>query len=69
VWKQEKAEAKKDYSLLVLIEGSLFLKGYHFRQFVDEYLSALGLKKENYHIDHFKNIGIYGAAKLAKKQD
>jgi hexokinase len=69
LWKQEKAEAKKDYSLLVLIEGSLFLKGYHFRQFVDEYLSALGLKKENYHIDHFKNIGIYGAAKLAKKQD
>jgi hexokinase len=66
-WKKQKSPQNKNFKLLILIEGSLFLKGFRFRQYVDKYILELGLKKEDYHIDHFKNIGLYGVAKLAKK--
>lgn len=65
LWKQELAQAGSDFCLLAMIEGSLFLKGYKFREFVENYLHDFGLNTSKYQIDHFDHMGIYGASKLA----
>lgn len=64
-FKKETSENPENFRILILLEGSLFWKGYKFYEFTVETLARLGLTPEKYIITHFDKIGIKGVAKLA----
>jgi len=56
---------KKQKKLTFLMEGSLFWKGYGYRQIVVKYLSILGIKKNCVQFKKLRNSNIIGGAQLA----
>ncbi len=64
-FKKRKFFADQDFELLVLIEGSLYWKGYGFKESVNDYLDRLDLDLNKIKIDHTRKIGLKGAARLA----
>jgi hexokinase len=64
-FKKELSLNQENFRILILLEGSLFWKGYKFYEFTVETLSRLGLTPDKYTITHFDKVGIKGAARLA----
>lgn len=54
----------EDYKILILLEGSVYWKGYKFKEYVDYYLAKMGLTENYYEITAIERIGIIGAARL-----
>ena len=55
---------RKKLKMLVLIEGSLYWKGYQFKEMVNQKLLELGMDLNNLKIDQTRKIGLKGAARL-----
>jgi hexokinase len=49
----------------ILMEGSLYWKGFEYSNNVDFYLHELGLAKQDYQIHCLENMGLIGIARLA----
>jgi hexokinase len=54
----------ENFKMLVLIEGSLYWKGYQFKEMVNQKLLELGMDLNNLKIDQTRKIGLKGAARL-----
>ncbi len=59
-----KKQSLGDFKMLCLIEGSLFWKGYQFKEKTYSYLEKLGLSKDKCEIAQITNSGIIGAGSL-----
>ncbi len=55
---------KKNQALTVIIEGSLYWKGYNFLNFVNIYLEKLRIKCDDIKIEFIENSSVLGAARL-----
>ncbi|MEI6729010.1 MAG: hypothetical protein WCK98_05195 [bacterium] len=49
----------------ILMEGSLYWKGFEYSNRVNFYLHELGLAKQDYQIHYLENMGLIGIARLA----
>lgn len=64
-YKQILKELELDSKLNILMEGSLYWKGFEYYNTVDFYLEQLGLARKDYQIYNLENMGLIGIARLA----
>jgi hexokinase len=58
-------QIQEGQKLNILMEGSLYWKGYEYSKNVDFYLQHLGLTEQDYQIYYLENMGLVGIARLA----
>jgi hexokinase len=63
-YKRELLGVSNDFQMLALIEGSLYWKGYHYKEYVNKYLELFGIL-DSIKVVHIDKVGIVGSAKLA----
>jgi hexokinase len=61
---QQQKIIPREFKAMVILEGSLFWKGYKFKELTESCLLELGFLEGQITIEHFEKIGIKGAAKL-----
>jgi hexokinase len=55
----------KKNKLCIVMEGSLYWKGHHYKEWVDEYVHRLGVPSSSISLTKVENSSVHGAAYLA----
>ena len=63
-YKNLNSRLQEGQKLMLLMEGSLYWKGFEYSQKVDFYLKQLGLTPQNYEIRFLENMGLKGISRL-----